>query len=307
MVAALARHPDIEEVLAIDIRRPEQDEQARLRWCLRDVRDPNLERDLEGIDALVHLAFRVLGRGEDAVSVNVDGSRHVFAAALGSGVRTIVHASSAAAYGSAPDNPVPLTEASPLRPLPPFYYPQTKVAVETILDELERGHPDVRFVRMRPVSTLGPGAPSLLSGRALVWPADFDPLMQFTWIDDVVGAFVAALLRPGARGAFNVGAPDPVPLSAVGPLAGVRSVRIPYRTLRGLSRLTCALRVPGALHPGWVASARYPIVVDTSRAAQELGWHASDDCATAVRRYGELLRASRRDGTPIAATVGEAE
>ena len=307
IVAALAHHPRVEEVRAIDIRPPrEGGHEPGVCWSARDVRDPALARDLDGIDALIHLAFRVLGRGQDASEVNVEGSRAAFAAALSAGVRTIVHASSAAAYGSAPDNPIPLSEDSPLRPLPPFYYPQTKIAVERILDDLQRGHPEVRFVRMRPVSTLGPGAPSVLNGRALIWPGGFDPLMQFTWIDDVVGAFVAALERPGASGAFNVGAPDPVPLSAVGALAGVRSIRVPYRTLRAAARLACLLRAPGALHPGWVDTARYPIVVDTARAARELGWRATVDCSTALRRYGELLRGSRRGAARITATVGEA-
>jgi nucleoside-diphosphate-sugar epimerase len=292
IVAALAADERVREVVAIDLRPPAA-ANTGVRAARRDVRDPRLADDLAGADALVHLAFRVLGRGADAESVNVDGSRNAFEAALRAGVGTIVHASSAAAYGCAPDNPVPLTEESPLRPVPAFYYPQTKVRVERILDEIEGRHPDLRVVRMRPVGTVGPGAPSLLRGRAFVTLSDFDPLIQFTWLDDLVAAFAAALHAPTARGAFNVGAPGPVRASEVAGLIGARRVRLPHRALHAVARGAYLLRVPGALHPAWVDMARHPIVVDMSRAERELGWRPGVDCAGALRRYGELLRASR--------------
>jgi nucleoside-diphosphate-sugar epimerase len=164
----------------------------------------------------------------------------------------------------------------------------------------------MRIVRMRPVATLGPGAPRIASGRTFVTLSDFDPLMQFTWIDDVVGAFVAALHTPGASGAFNVGAPRPVQASHIARLMGVRRVRLPYRVLRGAARLADRLRLPGALDPGWVDMTRYPIVVDTARAERELGWRAGCDCAAVLRRYGELLRTPARDRAALAIATREA-
>src|SRR5438128_828894 len=80
--------------------------------------------------------------------------------------------------------------------------------------------PDVRIVRMRPVATLGPGAPRIARGRVFVTLADFDPLMQFTWIDDVVSAFAAAVHTPSASGAFNVGGAGPVTASKAARLMG---------------------------------------------------------------------------------------
>lgn len=284
LVRALAADGRVAEVVAIDARAPD-DLPRGVRSVVRDVRAPELAGDLAGCDTLVHMAFRVLGRGAGARSVNVDGSSNVFDGALRAGVKTIVHASSAAAYGSAPDTPVPIREDQPLRALPAFYYPQTKVAVERMLDELEQGHPGVRVVRMRPVSTLGPGAPVLLGGRVFPTLSDFDPPMQFTWLDDVVDAFVRAVHAPWAKGAYNVGAPDPVAASQVAALMGARPLRLPHRLLRAAARLP-----GGGMHPAWVDMARYPIVVDTTRAQRELGWRASTDCAGALERHGALLR-----------------
>jgi hypothetical protein len=44
------------------------------------------------------------------------------------------------------------------------------------------------------------------------------------------------------------------------------------------------------MHPGWVDMLRYPLVLDCSRAERELGWRASCNSATAVRRFGALLK-----------------
>ena len=287
IVAALAAVESVDSVVAIDRRPPPA--AAGVEPVRRDVRDPAIEGDIAGADVVVHLAAVVLGRGAGAHEVNFEGSRNVFRAAERGGAGAIVHASSAAAYGCAPDNPVPLTEDSPLRPLPPFYYPQTKVAVERLLDELERRRPDLRVVRMRPVSTLGPGAPVMLRGRAFLTLSDFDPLIQFTWLDDVVTAFTAAALSD-ASGAFNVGAPGPVRSSEVPGLLGVRGLRVPWRLARLAAGAGSALRLPGGMHPGWADMARHPIVVDTARAERELGWRTSCDCAEALRRFGTLLR-----------------
>lgn len=306
LVAALAADPAVGELIAIDSR-PPRDLPPGTRGVQRDVRDPEIGNDLTGADAVVHLAARVLGRGSGARQVNVEGSRNVFGAAIRCEVKTIVHASSAAVYGSAPDSALPFTESSPLRPLPAFYYPQTKIAAERLLDEVEAARPGLRVVRMRPVATIGPGAPEIAGGRVFITPSDFDPLMQFTWIDDLVSAFRLALLDQDARGPFNVGAPGPVRASAVAGLIGARAVRAPFRLLRSTSAVATALRAPGAMHPGWVETARYPIVVATERAEAELGWSARLDGETALRRYGEDKRAEQSGGTARPAPLASEE
>ena len=134
LVERLAADTRVESVVAIDLRPPP--ESGKVRPARRDIRDPGIASDLEGADAVVHLAAVVLGRGAGARSVNIEGSLNVFDAAKRQGVGTVVHASSAAAYGSTPENDVPLTEASPLRPEPAFYYPRTKIAVERLIEEL---------------------------------------------------------------------------------------------------------------------------------------------------------------------------
>jgi len=67
---------------------------------------------------VVHLAFLVTGAASSEAirSVNLDGTLNAFRAAAAAGVRRFVYASSVAAYGFHPDNPVGMTEEWPVRP-----------------------------------------------------------------------------------------------------------------------------------------------------------------------------------------------
>lgn len=102
-----------------------------------DVRDVRA-RDLEGVDAVVHLAALSndpLGdlQVEWTHSINRDATRALARAAAQAGVRRFVFASSCAMYGAAGDG-ASLSETAPLRPL--TAYAESKAAGETALWEL---------------------------------------------------------------------------------------------------------------------------------------------------------------------------
>ena len=277
VVAALRADERVGEVVALDTR-------PGFGGVVRDVRDPEIRRDFEAADAVVHLAFR-MSDVPDAESVNVQGSRNVFSAAVAAGVRRIVHASSASVYGAWPDNPVPLREDDRLRPLPGFAYPEAKLRVEAMLSELASRAPELSVAWLRPTRSLNPGAPLLLARRFYVSPLGHDPEMQFTWVDDVASAFAAAVFALDATGPFNVGAPGTVRASEVARVLGVRSLRMPYGLRKAIAAAGTRLRVPGALHPGVADMARYPIVVSAERAERELGWRAEHESVDALRVY----------------------
>jgi nucleoside-diphosphate-sugar epimerase len=79
-------------------------------------------------------------------------------------------------------------------------------------------------------------------------------------------------------------------LSEVAAIVGVRAVRPPYRLRRAVAAGMQRLRLPGALDPGFVDMARYPIVVDATRAREELGWNPRDDSEAALRRFAATVR-----------------
>src|ERR671932_1857030 len=87
-------------------------------------------------DVVVHLAFVIVGGRDETRTVNLTGSRTVFAAAAAAPrVRRLVYTSSVAAYGFHADNPQPLTEDVQPRGTEGFYYSAQKAELELALEE----------------------------------------------------------------------------------------------------------------------------------------------------------------------------
>lgn len=106
-----------------------------------DIRDQVALKQLfatHQFEAVIHLAALVNAaesneKAEVYKEVNDQGSRNVWGAAIGSGVKYLLYASSAAVYGT-PDSRDPIEESAPLKPS--NTYGQTKLAGETSLQEL---------------------------------------------------------------------------------------------------------------------------------------------------------------------------
>jgi len=109
---------------------------TKLEYRRGDVRDPaTLREAFASADIVVHLAFLITGGASAEVirAVNVDGTLNAFRAAAEAGARRFVYASSVAAYGFHPDNPVGMTEEWPVRPAARLFYAQEKAELEGLL------------------------------------------------------------------------------------------------------------------------------------------------------------------------------
>jgi len=296
LVPRLLANPAVDEVIGID-RRPDPRTWPGYRPLQLDVRSAEVARACRGVDAVVHMAFVLMGGGlgrrrhdrQVVRAVNVEGSRRVLAAAARAGVPHLIFLSSVACYGAWPDNPPAIEEGWPLRPNPGFAYGQDKVAVEHWLDRLGEERPHVAITRLRPHVILGPHAHPLL--RALLrqpfYPAlRQPPKVQAVWEDDVAAAVEQALLEQ-ARGVFNLAAGPAMSLREMLGLVRRSRFPVPIGLLEALHRL--AWRVtPAAGEPGWMEGLRAPLVVDTTAARQRLGWQPSLDLPTCVRRIAGL-------------------
>src|SRR5439155_11222581 len=95
-----------------------------------------LKEAFTGADVVVHLAFLIIGGNKQTTrAINVEGTLNVFRAAAAAGVERFVYASSVAAYGFHPDNPVGMTEDWPTRPADRLFYAQEKAELELLLQE----------------------------------------------------------------------------------------------------------------------------------------------------------------------------
>src|SRR4051812_5522989 len=212
---ALDRRRDVARVLGM-ARRPFEPADLGLRkteYRQGDVLDRAAVDDLAAeADVLVHLAFIILGGREETRSVNLTGSRNVFAAAAAH-VKRLVYTSSVAAYGFHPDNPQPLTEDVPVRGSERFYYSAQKAELEGALEDETVGSGLEVYV-LRPCIVAGPDALMLIREiprapgplRRLVPQVLPDPGTPFQLVhhDDVASALVAATRGAGAPGVYNL-------------------------------------------------------------------------------------------------------
>jgi nucleoside-diphosphate-sugar epimerase len=276
---------------------------TKLEYRRGDVRDPAALRDaFAGADVVVHLAFLVTGAASAGVlrSVNVEGTLNAFRAAVQAGARRFVYASSVAAYGFHPDNPVGMTEEWPVRPAARLFYAQEKAELEYLLraeaartaaDRIEAdGDTGPALYLLRPPVVLGPhavGAKDLLPGplaplgRVLAdrigrFPVPLPALvpvmsLQFVHEVDLGQALLRCVVAAGPPGAYNIAADGILTTADVAREFGLIPLPLPAGPAHLAARAVASLPfLPPAAQ--WVEAASHPAIMDTTRAKRDLGW-----------------------------------
>jgi UDP-glucose 4-epimerase len=301
---ALAREPAVESVLGVARRLPQQ-RFEKVEWRSADIVRSRLVPLFEGADAVVHLAWAIQpARDQETVrAINVDGSRRVFEATAAAGVPALVYASSVGTYGPGPKDRR-VDESWPTIGIQSSFYSRHKAEVERLLDRVEREHPELRSVRLRPglifkreaaseIRRLfaGPLLPGSLLRRPLipVLPNVERLVVQGVHADDVADAYRLAIVSD-ARGAFNVAAEPPLDVPTVARIFGARTISMPTRALRAAADLSFKLRLQPS-EPGWLDMGLQTPLMDTARAREKLGWKARMSSVDALL---ELLDGMRR-------------
>ncbi len=307
LLAALADEQRVEEIIGVARRRPAM-EFPRTSFVIADVAGDELSSVFQGADAVVHLAWLIQPGRDEMVThrVNVLGSERVFAAAVAAGVKSIIYASSVGTYSPGPKDRL-VDESWPTDGIRSSFYSRHKVAVERLLDRLEREQPDVRVVRLRPglifkaqaateIRRLfaGPFVPRALLRPALIPIVPDVPRLRFQAVHslDVGEAYRAALLSD-ARGAFNLAADPPLGPPELAEILEARPLRVSARALRAAAAATYALRLQPS-EPGWLDMALAVPLMDSARARSELGFSprapGHGHAAGAARRHAAGLR-----------------
>ncbi|MEH3139300.1 MAG: NAD-dependent epimerase/dehydratase family protein [Mycobacterium kyogaense] len=271
-------------------------------WCPVDLSAADattrLTDAMRGADTVIHLALAVQPVDDEdyLYRVNVVGTQAVLDAMRATGVSHLIYASSLGIYAPN-ESTTPVPETYPTTGQATSVYSRHKVAVESLLDDFERDHPDTVVSRFRPTvvvarhaafeirslyvgSAIPRAAFTVAQRRALpLLPLPRGLALQFVHADDV-GDAVVRLLRRRATGSFNV-ASDVLSGSALAGLVGARPLRVSPAGMRTAVVALHRLRVL-AVTPGWYDVATRSPVMDTARTREELGWvprHSSTDAA----------------------------
>jgi UDP-glucose 4-epimerase len=251
-----------------------------------DIRDEAVE-ELAGRvqpEVVFHLAAQAdvgtsVERPEFDADVNVIGTVRMLEAARAAGARVVFTSSGGAIYGECAR---PASEDDELQPLSP--YGTSKLAGEEYLATWNRlygaGHVACRLANVygpRQLPTLEGGVIAIFldrlrDGQETVIFGDGEQTRDFVHVGDVVAGLLAAAASPGG-GIYNVG---------TGVASSIREVH------RGCAEAAGVEQEPrfDAARPGDLRDS----VIDSSRAARDLGWRAATELADGLAQTWKWVR-----------------
>lgn len=294
----LQSEPRIRRVVGIARRPfdPAQHGWTKMEYRRGDIRDPDALADaFAGADAVVHLAFMITGAASAQTirEINIDGTVNALRAARDVGARRFVYASSVAAYGFHPDNPVGMTEEWPTRPSDRLFYAREKAELERLLAEEASASTRPAVYLIRPPIVLGPHAvgakgaiPTPLASvgtgvlgliRRLPIPLPVlapDLPLQLIHERDVGQALLRCVLGSGPPGAYNIAGDGVLTGADVARELGFAPLAVPAAPFYTAARVAASLPRLPFLPPAteWVEAVSHPAIMDTAKAKHELGW-----------------------------------
>ncbi len=210
---------------------------------LGDVRDPNgVRAAVKGCGAVYHLAALIAipysyHSPDTYVDTNVKGTLNVLQAARDQGVGRVVHTSTSEVYGTAQF--VPITEEHPLQGQSP--YAASKIGADQLALSFYRSF-DLPVAVARPFNTFGPRqsaraviptiATQIADGRRAIDLGALHPTRDFTYVQDMVEAFIAVGESPETVGeVVNIGSGHEISIGDLAHLiAGVMEAEITIET-----------------------------------------------------------------------------
>ena len=303
----LKRKPGSLELVGISRRLPDTSREpyAGVQWHTLDVgleRDiPQLEEALDGVDAVVHLAWQIQpNRDRDMLHrTNVIGTKNVLDAAGRAGVKQVVCASSVGAYSKSGKDQR-RDESWPAGGMAGSHYSRHKAEQEKLLDGFMAANPGIAVARLRPALIFQEHAGAEIGryflGRVLsrlvppkpwlpILPVPDNLVFQAVHADDVAEAYWR-VVDQRASGAFNIAAEPVLTPQELGRILGAKRILpIPMALLHAVVDLTWRTRVQPT-DSGWVEMAAGAPIMDTSRAERILAWEPKVSSIDAVK---ELL------------------
>ncbi len=171
---------------------------------------------LDGVNGVFHLAAQAGVRASWGKSFsvytqnNIEATQRLLEAAKGTDIRKFVYASSSSVYGACPE--LPMRETSPTRPFSP--YGVSKLAAEHLCMLYSTNY-GVPTVSLRFFTVYGPGQRPDMAFHKFFRAICLDSTItvfgdglqtrDFTYIDDIVDANLAALTRGRTGEVYNVG------------------------------------------------------------------------------------------------------
>jgi UDP-glucose 4-epimerase len=286
----------VRQIIGIDVRESAF-KSAKLRFRRQDILEPFGDLLAENeVDTAVHLAF-ILRPTRDRISaqrIDVEGTRNFVRACRQAGVGHILYLSSHTVYGAHEDNPNPITEDSPPRPIPDFLYSSDKARTEQIIRDFGASDQNVTVTILRSCPVIGPNAigsaPTIMfKPPVMVGVSRLDPPLQFVHEDDLVRV-IETLLSQKRGGVFNVAGNGELKYSEVARMVGKKLLMLPDGLLKFVIRLSWALHLQNESPVSGLEFVKYPPVVSTDKLAREVGFRFQYSTKEALSSFVAVVR-----------------
>jgi NAD dependent epimerase/dehydratase len=250
-----------------------------------DVRDSRSCLSLaDGAEVVYHLAALIAipysyVAPRSYLDTNAAGTMNVLEAVRTHGTPRLVHTSTSEVYGTAVR--VPIDEGHPLQAQSP--YAASKIAADKLVEAYARSY-ELPVVTLRPFNTYGPRQstraviPTIISqlaaGEETVRLGALDPVRDFTFVTDTVGAFHAVATAPAEAVVGQV-------LNA-GNGSGIAIRDLAELIARLMDRPITLAQEAGRLRPE--ASEVLELVCDATAIRTKAGWAPSVSLEEGLRR-----------------------
>jgi UDP-glucose 4-epimerase len=267
-----------------------------------DVRSTEIEKLMKGADVVIHLAF-VLNPPKDrevARSINLDGTRNVLSAAKRNKVKKVIVLTSASAYGAHPDNPLFMKEDHPIRGdlNYGFWYSEDKAVQDRITQTFAKENPEISVFIVRPVIVFGENVNNFIAQGFFNPPAVsiLAKNIPFQFIHEIdVARAIVLMAESDLQGPFNLSGDGVVTLKRAAEIMKKPCFKIPGPLQVPMVNLMKRFGILDRNLPNAVLDFfRYPWVLDTTRAREELNFSTHLSSEETFRRAWESYKAKRQ-------------
>jgi UDP-glucose 4-epimerase len=145
------------------------------------------------------------------------------------------------------------------------------------------------------------GLPAVVPARLLahvpVLPLDRGLAIPMVHADDVADA-VTRVLGARAPGAFNLAAARPITAQDIAGVLGARHVHVPAAAVRAAVSASWHARLQ-PVDPGWIDMAYALPLLDSTRAASELGWSPATDAMSTLAETVAGMQEQASERSPV--------
>ena len=208
------------------------------------------------------------------IDINLVGTSTILELAQKFKCKKVVLLSTHHVYGALPDNPMFLTENSPLRAS--FKFPELRDVVE--MDQIctnwmWKNQKEIETIVLRPSNIIGPmiknSITQYLRTSYAPLPIDYNPMFQFIHEFDMAMVISEALTKL-PTGVFNVAGDEVISLHKAVELVNVKKIPVPIIVLEQFAKILTPLwKFPNYL----IDYIKYPSTIDNTELKKHLGDH----------------------------------